>query len=154
MQCYSCEKKSCDSLVIFFQKMPLHQVLNIRENHICRSPPQEANIYSLEAKGENMTRFRGRFTAELSVQLEPENEEGGSHQQKENQDPSLQPQEGAAPQQETRKTEHSSTPEIPLRFSRESLERVSSEQQQMLHQIFTFMSQKETHSCIAVGHKQ
>ncbi len=48
---------------------PLRQVLNIHDNHICRSEPKEATIFSLFAKGKDITQFTGCFRADMSVDL-------------------------------------------------------------------------------------
>ncbi len=55
--------------------MPLPQVLNLHENHLCRAGASEAAVYSLEAVGDNVKRFRGNFRAELRVRLTPEGDE-------------------------------------------------------------------------------
>ena len=45
-------------------------VLELDYCHKCRGPPFEAAIYSLEAEGEVLEKFRADVNAELTVELE------------------------------------------------------------------------------------
>ena len=45
-------------------------VLELDYCHKCRGPPFEAAIYSLEAEGEVLEKFRADANAELTVELE------------------------------------------------------------------------------------
>ena len=47
-------------------------VIELDSCHKCRDPPFEAAIYSLEAKGEVLEKFRSDVNAELTVELEEE----------------------------------------------------------------------------------
>ena len=49
-------------------------VLELDYCHKCRGPPFEAAIYSLEAEGEVLEKFRGDVNAELTVELEGQDE--------------------------------------------------------------------------------
>ena len=75
-------------------------VINLEYGHRCRAEPVEAAIYNLQAKGEELEKFRANAFAELTVELENTEEE-------ENQ----------------RKQKHTSM-ELPLDFTKEYLEKV------------------------------
>ena len=47
-------------------------MLKLEYGHKCRSVPVEAAIYSLEAKGEELVKFRAFAMADLTVDLEDE----------------------------------------------------------------------------------
>ena len=49
-------------------------VLELDYCHKCRGPPFEAAIYSLEAEGEVLDKFRADANAELTVELEEQEE--------------------------------------------------------------------------------
>ncbi len=117
---------------MFLQKKPLDHVLSIYNNHICRSPPKEAAIFSVVAEGESITRFRGTFKADLSVNLVHTHDEatGGAlpeeviYQQQRQQQTTQAPQETEGATVQPVQTEHSSLT-VPLNFSKDSLSVVS-----------------------------
>ena len=52
----------------------LLDILELDYCHKCRGPPFEAAIYSLEAEGEVLEKFRADVNAELTVELEEQEE--------------------------------------------------------------------------------
>ena len=52
------------------QEKDLLDVMELDSCHKCRGPPFEAAIYSLEAEGEKLGKFRADVNAELTVELE------------------------------------------------------------------------------------
>ena len=46
------------------------KVINLEYGHRCRADPVEAAIYSLEAAGEYLDKFKANGSAELTVELE------------------------------------------------------------------------------------
>ena len=51
------------------------EVLNICDEHVCRLGPTESEVYDLENEGEEISRFRAQFTADLTARLQEEAEE-------------------------------------------------------------------------------
>ena len=45
-------------------------VINLEYGHRCRADPVEAAVYSLQAAGEEVDRFRANATADVTVELE------------------------------------------------------------------------------------
>ena len=64
------EKNNVDIL----QKKSLLDVIELDSCHQCREPPFEAAVYSLEAEGEILEKFRADVKAELTVELEEQEE--------------------------------------------------------------------------------
>ena len=60
--------------LIFFQEKALLDVLELDNCHKCRGPPFEAAIYNLEAEGEVLEKFRADVKAELTVEVEEQEE--------------------------------------------------------------------------------
>ena len=87
------------SQLVTFQEKELLDVINLEYGHRCRAEPVEAAIYSLEAKGENLEKFRAIATAEVTVELEENTE------------------------QQEKKYEYSSM-ELPVDFSKEDVAKV------------------------------
>ena len=76
------------------------KVINLEYGHRCRAEPVEAAVYSLEATGVYIHKFRANASAELTVELEE-----------------------TADEEQEKKLEYSSM-ELPLDFTREYLEKV------------------------------
>ena len=57
------------------------KVINLEYGHRCRSEPVEAAIYSLEAKGEELEKFRANASTELTVELEETTKEQSQKKQ-------------------------------------------------------------------------
>ena len=72
--------------------------VNLEYGHRCRADPVEAAVYSLQATGEEVDRFRANATAEVTVDLESKD-------------------------QEEKKQEHSSL-ELPVDFIKEEVAKV------------------------------
>ena len=53
-----------------FQEKEFLDVINLEYGHRCRADPVEAAIYSLQAKGEYLDKFKANASAELTVELE------------------------------------------------------------------------------------
>ena len=97
----------CHSIVMsfktffsLFQEKAFLKVINLEYGHRCRAEPVEAAVYSLEAKGEELDKFRANASAELTVELEETTDE-----------------------EEERKLEYSSM-ELPVDFTKEYLAKV------------------------------
>ena len=73
-------------------------MINLEYGHRCRADPVEAAVYSLEATGMELERFRANATAEVTVDLENT-------------------------EKQEKKQEHSCQ-EIPVDFSREDVAKV------------------------------
>ena len=50
-------------------------MINLEYGHKCRSAPVEAAVYSLEATGKELERFRANATAEVTVDVETKDQE-------------------------------------------------------------------------------
>ena len=59
---------------LYFQTKSLMEVLNICDEHLCRLGPTESEVYDLENEGEEISRFRGRFTADFTPRLQEQDE--------------------------------------------------------------------------------
>ena len=73
-------------------------MINLEYGHRCRTDPVEAAIYSLKAKGKELKWFGANATAEVTVDLETEDQEN--------------------------KQQESSSLELPVDFSREDVAKV------------------------------
>ena len=57
-------------VISYFQEKQCLKVINLEYGHRCRADPVEAAIYSLEAAGEYLHKFKANASAELTVELE------------------------------------------------------------------------------------
>ena len=75
-------------------------LINLEYGHKCRTAPVEAAIYSLQAKGEELEKFRAFAVAEVTVDLEESTEK-------------------------QEKTQESSSLELPVDFTRDDVAQVT-----------------------------
>ena len=52
------------------QEKELSEVISLKCGHRCRADPVEATAYSLQAKGEELKKFKAEAAAELTVEVE------------------------------------------------------------------------------------
>ena len=86
---------------LFLQEKELLDVIGLDCCHKCREEPFEAAVYSLEAEGQVLEKFRADSKAELTVEVEDSSKD-----------------------QQEKKQEHSSL-ELPDDFSKEDVTRVN-----------------------------